>query len=161
MTPAERAAAILGFGMGGFLDFIVLHLVLQWHHMISNRLPPVSLEALQRNIFWDGIGQVVMWAIVAGGIWALLGAARGTRPIPSTLRFAGLFLVGWGAFNLLDGIVNHHLLRLHNVREDVADPLAWNLGFMVVAGVLLPLLGLWLARLGNRTPQADRSPETL
>ena len=42
-APAGRTAAeirlpgiILGVGLGGFVDGIVLHQVLQWHHMLSS-----------------------------------------------------------------------------------------------------------------------------
>lgn len=150
MPTADRSAMVIGFGMGGFLDFMLLHLVLQWHHMISNRVPPTSLQALQQNIFWDGVGQSLMWLITLVGIYLLLGAAQRRDTLPTTLRFTGLFLLGWGTFNLLDGVVNHHLLALHNVREDVANRMAWNLGFMLIAGILLPLAGWLMARAGRR-----------
>lgn len=148
------ATMIIGFGMGGLLDFLLLHLVLQWHHMISRRVPPVGLESLRENIFWDGVGQAVMWGIVLAGILLLFHSIRssGTLPsaLPSTSSFLGYFVIGWGIFNLLDGLVNHHLLGLHDVREDVENVLVWNLGFLAIGGVLLPLLGWWMVRAGQR-----------
>jgi uncharacterized membrane protein len=54
-------------------------------------------------------------------------------------------LVGWGAFNVVEGVVNHHVLELHHVRTDVTDVSAWDLGFLAF-GVLLTLAGLALVR---------------
>jgi uncharacterized membrane protein len=154
---ASVAGMTIGFGMGGLLDFLLLHLILQWHHMISSRVPPVGLEALQENIFWDGIGQAAMWIIVFAGVFFLLGAARNSGGLPSALptrlAFLGYFVIGWGVFNFLDGVVNHHLLGLHNVREDVPNVMAWNLGFLLVAGILLPLAGWWMVRAGQKEPE--------
>ncbi len=151
MPSGEKSALVVGFGMGGFLDFMLLHLILQWHHMISNRLRSDTLEALQRNIFWDGVGQAVMWVITLAGVIVLLRAAQHHSALPTTLWFVGLFVVGWGIFNFLDGTLNHYVFALHNVREDAANVHAWNLGFMIVAGVLLPALGWLPARAGGRT----------
>jgi uncharacterized membrane protein len=41
--------------MGGFFDGIVLHQLLQWHHVVSRVYPPVDPESLRQNAFWDGI----------------------------------------------------------------------------------------------------------
>lgn len=45
-------------------------------------------------------------------------------------------LVGWGLFNLLEGVVNHHLLGIHHVREG-ANQTACDLGFLVLGAALL------------------------
>ncbi|HET9949393.1 MAG TPA: DUF2243 domain-containing protein [Longimicrobiales bacterium] len=149
MPSWERAALMIGFGMGGFLDFLLLHLLLQWHHMISRRLPPTTLAALQRNVFWDGAGQGLMWMITLGGVLILLGRRAAAEPPPTMLRAVGLLLVGWGVFNLVDGVLNHHLLALHDVREDVTNPMAWNVAFLVLAGGGITAAGWLLARAGR------------
>jgi uncharacterized membrane protein len=51
--------------------------------------------------------------------------------------------VGWGIFNLVEGVVDHHLLTIHHVRDDVADPLWWDLGFLAF-GALVLVAGLAL-----------------
>ncbi len=158
MRTADKAGLVLGFGMGGMMDLLLLHLILQWHHMISNRLPPTSLEALRRNIFWDGVGQFAMWIVILIAALMLLSAAQRRDPMPTMLRFLGLFLIGWGLFNLVDGVLNHHVLALHNVREDVANQMAWNIGWMIGAGIILPLIGFWMAKRGEpRTTQLGAS----
>ena len=37
------AATLIGVGLGGFIDGILLHQILQWHNMLSSRLPPTDL----------------------------------------------------------------------------------------------------------------------
>jgi len=34
--PLIAAGIFLGLGLGGFVDGILLHQILQWHHMLSN-----------------------------------------------------------------------------------------------------------------------------
>ena len=46
---------------------------------------------------------------------------------------------------MVEGVVDHHLLNVHDVRDDVADPLWWNLGFLAF-GALLVIAGLALVR---------------
>jgi uncharacterized membrane protein len=151
---AARAAVIIGVGMGGVLDLVVFHHILQWHHMISSRLPPVTLGALQENLFWDGIALAVAWIILFVGVLLLANAARSSRSLPTTLptvtSFLGYVVIGWGIFNLADALFAHHLLELHAIREDVENPMVWNAGFLLIGGVLLPLVGWGLVRAGTR-----------
>jgi uncharacterized membrane protein len=49
-------------------------------------------------------------------------------------------LIGWGGFNLVEGLVDHHLLGVHHVRDDLGAPLGWDLGFLVF-GALLVVVG--------------------
>lgn len=146
----DTAAAVIGFGMGGVFDFMVLQLVFQWHNMISNRVPVTTLEALRLNNFWDGIGELIMWVFVWVGLFLLIRAVRGNAFVPTTLRVVGLFILGWGVFNFVDGILNHHILALHNVREDAADKDFWNIWFLVLAGIVQPFAGWLIARAGRR-----------
>jgi uncharacterized membrane protein len=53
--------------------------------------------------------------------------------------------VGWGAFNRVEGLVNHQLLGVHHVRDDLGAPLGWDLGFLAF-GLLLVLGGYALRR---------------
>lgn len=154
-TPAPPApfptggALLLGAGLGGFVDGIVLHQVLQWHHIASSAGVPVDTVAgLRLNTVLDGLFHVVTWIMTVVGI-ALLwrGARRGARLLWT--RLVGGALMGFGLFNLVEGLLNHHLLGLHHVNE-TAPPeqwLAWDLGFLA-SGVLLLVLGYSLSRKG-------------
>ena len=136
-------AVVLGIGLGAFVDGIVLHQVLGWHHMLSNKHPPLLLESLKFNVVWDGLFHVLAWLATAVGV-ALLWRAGLSGTVPEARRFAGGLLTGFAGFNLVEGVIDHHLLKLHNVRE-VADPMPWNLGFLALSAVLLAV-GIALMR---------------
>ena len=146
-------AVVLGIGLGAFVDGIVLHQVLGWHHMLSNVHPPTTIDSLNFNVVWDGLFHVAAWIATAAGVLLLWRAGLADR-VPRARRFAGGLLLGFAGFNLVEGAVNHHLLKLHNVRE-VADPMPWNIGFLMASALLLSI-GLVLAR--RRTRDRARSP---
>jgi uncharacterized membrane protein len=52
---AILAAFLLGVGIAGLVDTIIFHQILQWHHMVSNKILPSSLESIQINVLWDGL----------------------------------------------------------------------------------------------------------
>ena len=149
---------LMGVGLGAFLDGIVLHQVLQWHHLVSSTPgnPVTTLEGLQTNTAADGLFHLAAWAFVLLGSLGLLAAWRQGRRAPSWKLHTGALLAGWGAFNLVEGLVDHHLLGIHHVRDDLGGPLAWDLGFLGLG--LLLLSGGWaLYRAGARTPAAPVS----
>jgi uncharacterized membrane protein len=141
---------LLGIGLGGFVDGIVLHQILQWHHLLSDHgdYPPTTVAGLEANTLADGLFHAFTWVAVAAGLWILWRRASEWRWAASGRAFLGWMLAGWGLFNLVEGVVDHHLLGLHHVRE-VEDPLAWDLAFLAF-GALLVLAGGLLARVGER-----------
>jgi len=54
-SKATIAGILMGIGMGGFVDGIVLHQIFQWHNMVSNWIPPTTMEAMSVNMVWDGM----------------------------------------------------------------------------------------------------------
>ncbi|GAA4359405.1 DUF2243 domain-containing protein [Hymenobacter saemangeumensis] len=156
-TPLIAAGILIGAGMGGFVDGIVLHQILQWHNMLSNQLPPDTLVNAKVNMYWDGMFHAAVWVMTALGLRLLWAAV--TRPdVPRSGRtFSGALLLGWALFNLVEGIIDHQLLKLHNVREYAPDPQPWNLGFLGL-GVLLLLAGWALVKAGKRDAGAGPAP---
>lgn len=142
-------AVVLGVGLGAFVDGIVLHQVLGWHHMVSNVRPPHGEAALHFNMVWDGLFQVFAWFATAAGIVMLWRAGLAGR-VPNGRRFTGGLIIGFAVFNLVEGVLDHHLLKLHNVRE-VAKPMPWNIGFLVLSSALL-VIGLALAQARAPSP---------
>jgi uncharacterized membrane protein len=69
--------------------------------------------------------------------------------IPSLQAFTGQLILGWGVFNLIEGVIDHQILGIHNVRE-VPNATVYNLTFLAVGGVLFILLGWLLMRAGSR-----------
>ena len=74
------AGLLLGLGLGGFFDGIVLHQVLQWHHMLTTAgYPPDSVANLRVNTLWDGLVHSTTYIFVAIGLALLWRAARRTH----------------------------------------------------------------------------------
>jgi uncharacterized membrane protein len=139
IVPIVVFSSLIGIGMGGFVDGILLHQILQWHQMISNTLPPDTLEYKNINMFWDGIFHTLTWSITLLGILLMWKTMKRKDLFFSNKVFYGGLIAGWGAFNLVDSIFNHYLFRFHNVRENVASPELYNAGFLVFAVLLLAI----------------------
>jgi uncharacterized membrane protein len=149
VSPRTRSvvpAVVIGVGLGGFLDGILLHQIAQWHNMGSAVVPPVTMEAMSRNMVWDGWFHLAVWVITIIGIFMLLDDARRGRRLPAPRVFSGLLVAGWGLFNLVEGVVNHHLLELHHVRDVPVHVPAYDWLFLGVGGIGLIVVGWLLAR---------------
>jgi len=142
--PSRTPGLLLGLGLGAFVDGIVLHQILQWHHMVSHveAYPVTTIPGLEANTVADGLFHVAAWFLVLGGSLAAVAAWRRGQLAPSWSFHVGLLLAGWGLFNLVEGLVNHHLLGVHHVRDDLGGPLGWDLGFLVLGAALA--IGGWL-----------------
>ena len=156
---APRAPAFLfGVGLGGFIDGIVLHQVLQWHHMLTGEHggePSDTVAGLEANTLADGLFHLATWVVVAAAMTLTVSAWREGRLAPPWRVHVGLLLAGWGAFNLVEGLVDHQILGVHHVRDDLGGPLGWDLGFLGFA-VLLIALGAALVNppVARRTPRS-------
>lgn len=150
MRSAVLGGIFLGLGLGGFFDGIVLHQILQWHHVGSQAgIPSDTVDGLRDNTLLDGLFHAATYAFVVIGILLILSGARRW----SVLTWRGLFgtvLLGFGIFNLVEGLVNHHLLGLHHVNETVPHGqwLFWDMGFLA-SGVLLVVVGWMILRAGR------------
>ena len=114
---ATIAGILMGTGMGGFVDGIVLHQIFQWHNMVSNWIPPTTMEAMSVNMVWDGIFHAFVWIVTLVGILLLWSGACCRDAIPSLQSFVGQLILGWGLFNLVEGIIDHQILAVHYVRQ--------------------------------------------
>lgn len=150
--PGRSIGILLGIGLGGFVDGIVLHQLLQWHHLVSHvdGLAPDTVYGLEMNTLADGFFHLFTWVCVLVGSTLAVAAWRAGRLAPSWRFHFGLVLVGWGGFNLVEGTVNHQILGIHHVRDDLGAPLAWDIGFLVV-GALIAAAGYLLYRAGVRS----------
>jgi uncharacterized membrane protein len=145
--PPLLPAFLLGIGLGGFVDGILLHQVLQWHHLLTDTgdHPASTVSGLEANTLADGLFHVATWVFVAVGSWLLYRAWRAGRLAAAPRAQLGTMLAGWGAFNLAEGLVNHQLLGIHHLRDDLGGPLGWDLAFLAF-GAILVVGGLALAR---------------
>jgi uncharacterized membrane protein len=145
--PPKLPAFVLGLGLGGFLDGIVLHQVLQWHHLVSDTgdNPIDTVAGLEANTLADGLFHLATWALVAAGMVLTVRAWQRRELAPPWRAHLGLMLAGWGVFNVVEGLVDHQLLGIHHVRDDIGAPLGWDLGFLAF-GIVLVASGAALAR---------------
>lgn len=128
---------MLGLGLGGAADGIIFHQLLQWHHMVSSAgFPATSVANLEFNTLLDGLFHAATWVLAFGGlliVWR--GAQRGRWGLTP---FLGALLMGFGLFNIVEGLLSHLLLGIHHVNETVppAQRVYWDAGF-VLWGVLM------------------------
>jgi uncharacterized membrane protein len=151
-------AFILGLGLGGFLDGIVMHQILQWHHLLTDTgdHPATTVAGLEDNTLADGFFHLATWVLVVVGMGLTVRAWRRGELAPPWGVHIGLLLAGWGAFNLVEGLVDHQLLGIHHVRDDLGGPLGWDLGFLAL-GALLLVGGLAIARRAQAGARAQIS----
>ncbi|WP_312128276.1 DUF2243 domain-containing protein [Brevundimonas sp.] len=122
----------LGFALGGFFDGILLHQILQWHHLLS--LVP-AIADLRTQVLWDGYFHALMYVIASVALYRLwkLNRSGNGRNILSPL------LIGFGAWHVADAVLSHWLLGIHRIRPESSQPLFWDLLWLVVFG-LLPMV---------------------
>jgi uncharacterized membrane protein len=145
--PRLLPSFLFGVGLGGFLDGIVLHQVLQWHHMLTDTgdHPAGTVAGLEANTLADGFFHLGTWVVVAIAMTLAVHAWRRGELGPPWRAHAGMLLAGWGAFNLVEGAIDHQMLGVHHVRDDLGAPIGWDVAFLVL-GALLVLVGVLLAR---------------
>jgi uncharacterized membrane protein len=145
------AGILLGIGFGGFVDGILLHQLLQWHHMLTSTdtdrigvpyYPEDTVHGLEINTLWDGLFHVFTWLMILIGMSILFTRVQTGRgqvwKLPALWSWT---LVGWGLFNVVEGVVDHQIRGIHHVRSG-AHQLAWDMGFLVFGTLLIA--GGWL-----------------
>lgn len=149
MTVAKWTgwAGVLGFALGGFFDGILLHQVLQWHHLLSL---VDGMDDARTQLLWDGYFHVLMYVLALAGLWGMWRH----RPRDGNWGTPGLALLsGFGLWNIVDIGLAHWVLGIHRVRLDTASPLLWDLLWLAAFGVLPLLLALWKRRRGPPAPR--------
>ncbi|WP_076072321.1 DUF2243 domain-containing protein [Sphingomonas montana] len=137
--PIVTAGMVIGIGMGGFADGILFHQILQIHNMLSARVSTDTLLGTKVNMVWDGLFHIGVWTTTAIGIAMLWRAAKRVDTITSGRALVGSLLMGWGLFNLVEGIIDHHILNLHHVYERAGQSV-WDWLFLAF-GVALVAAG--------------------
>lgn len=135
---------VVGASLAGLFDGIVLHQVLQWHHMlcIETHCVVKTVEVMKRQNFYDGIFHLAMYILLLIGLTLLTSALR-DRTFASH-RFWGAIVFGFGVFNVLEGIIDHHILQIHHVRFGPTQPV-WDISFLIL-GAILALVGFAVSK---------------
>ncbi|WP_230531420.1 DUF2243 domain-containing protein [Microvirga roseola] len=131
---ARWSGYCLGFALGGFFDGILLHQILQWHHLLS----AINSDDVRFQVAADGYFHAAMYVIAGLGLW-MLAISRHVSP----RLLAACILIGFGAWHVADSFLSHWLLGIHRIRMDSGNPLFWDLLWFAVFGLAPWLLG-WL-----------------
>ncbi|WP_101845874.1 DUF2243 domain-containing protein [Halobacillus sp. Marseille-P3879] len=142
-TPSAEGATYLsrnlwsgflfGIGLVAFLDETVFHQLLHWHHFYDKSTTNVGLVS-------DGFFHALSWFATIGGLFLFADLRR--RNAVAMKRWWGGILLGAGAFQLYDGIIQHKLMRIHQIRyvdNVIVYDIIWNLIalLMIIIGVVL------------------------
>ncbi|HBB35438.1 MAG TPA: DUF2243 domain-containing protein [Cyanobacteria bacterium UBA8803] len=142
------AGILLGISFAGLFDGIVLHQILQWHHMLTSVEPATNIGNLELNTLWDGLFNLITCGMNIAGLVLLWRAGQLGDFVGASRKFTGSLLAGAGSFNVLEGLLNHHILGIHHVKSG-ANQLAWDLGFLALS-TILAVFGLILLRNGQQ-----------
>ena len=146
--PLTAAGTLLGIGLGGFVDGILFHQVLQLHSMLSARLPQDVLINVKISMVWDGLFHAFTWLMTVAGI-AMLWHAGKRDDVPWNGKLLwGALLLGWGIFNVVEGLIDHHLLGIHHVVERLG-PSVYDYVFLG-SGVVLIVAGILIIRSADK-----------
>jgi uncharacterized membrane protein len=115
--PLISAGILLGIGLGGLLNGILMNQIFQLHSMFSARLPQDQIAMVKESMVWDGIIHLFSWMITGIAVLVLWNAMMQHDIMRSGRIVAGAFIAGWGIFNSAEGLINHHFLEVHHIVE--------------------------------------------
>lgn len=124
------------FGCGiaaSIIDLFVFHLGLQWHHFYDLSTSEVALTA-------DGFFHAFGWFITIWGLFLLADVRRRAEVVWK--QWSGAVITGVGFFQLFDGVIDHKVLRIHQIRYGV-ELLPYDIAWLGSA-VMLLLIGLFV-----------------
>ena len=139
--PLIIAGIVLGLGQAGFFDGIVIHQLLQWHHMFTNVETDRTVAGLELNTLGDGLFHLLDYLLTLVGLGLLWRVAKKDDVSHSTPVFIGSLLVGAGLFDFVEGLIDHQILGIHHVKPG-PNEFAWDMGFLAL-GLSLIAIG-WL-----------------
>jgi len=149
------AGTLLGIGLGGFVDGILFHQILQLHSMLSAKYPQDVLVNVKISMVWDGLFHALTWVTTVIGLAALWHAGK-VRDCPwSGKALWGSMFLGWGIFNVVEGIIDHHILGIHHVIERLG--LSIYDYIFLASGVVFIILGMMLIR-GSKNDMLANHP---
>jgi uncharacterized membrane protein len=139
------AGYLIGFALGGFFDGILLHQILQWHHLLSG-VQAEALRDLRVQVVADGVFHGLMYIVAAAGLWLLYRSRKEFTGARADRHLLADVLLGFGAWHVIDAVLSHWLTGIHRIRMDVAEPLLWDMAWLVVFGLVPLVVGLLMKR---------------
>jgi uncharacterized membrane protein len=145
---------VLGFSLGGFFDGILLHQVLQWHHLLIN-VEGEAFRDIRVQILADGLFHLLMYLVAVTGLYMLWRARAELAGAATGRALFACVLIGFGIWNVIDIASAHWLLNIHRVRVDTPNPMAYDLGWFAAFGIVPIAIG-WVLKRGSPGAAASR-----
>ena len=139
-------ALLLGLALGGFFDGILLHQILQWHHLLSG---VDAVRDMRLQLIADGAFHALMYLIAVFALYRLWSRRSAATVAGAGAVVCGNALIGFGVWHLADALLSHWITGIHRIRMDAVHPLLWDLAWFILFGVLPALLGAWTLRRGG------------
>ncbi len=138
------SGVVFGVGLAAFVDETVFHQLLHWHHFYDRSTPAAGLVS-------DGVFHAFGWFAVVAALFLLVDVGR--RGVLRWRRWIGALLLGAGGFQLYDGVIQHKLMRLHQIRYHV-DVVPYDIAWNVAAVVMIIIGGVVLVHSSRRAGHA-------
>ena len=124
--------------------------------LTSANFPPTTVRNLQINTLWDGLFHLTTYIFVGIGLLLLWRAAHWSHVRWSSKLLVGTLLMGFGLFNVVEGLIDHQILGIHHVNETVPQSqwIYWDIGFLLW-GALMIIGGWLLMRSGRQETAAE------
>lgn len=151
------AGLLIGFSLGGFFDGILLHQILQWHHLLS-AVDNSLFQDIRVQILADGIFHALMYVILVSGLVFLWRARTEFNQAHTDRKFYTSAIIGFGAWHIVDGVLFHWILGLHHIRMDVSNKLFWDILWFLIFGVFFLIAGFFL---GKNNGEGKGSPRPI
>nr|WP_232337070.1 DUF2243 domain-containing protein [Lysinibacillus timonensis] len=124
---------LFGLGAVAFIDEVVFHQLLHWHHFYDLSTPSIGLVS-------DGLFHAFSWFATVAALFMVADLRR--KNGWNKKRWFGSYILGAGTFQLYDGIIQHKLMRLHQIRYNVEIfyyDLVWNViaALMIIIGLII------------------------
>ncbi len=142
---------VLGFALGGFFDGILLHQVLQWHHLLS-LVDDERVQTLRTQILADGLFHVLMYAIATIGLVMLWRARQALNDAGAGRVLLATLLIGFGVWNVIDVVGFHWIAGIHRIRVDVDNRLFWDLLWLALFALPPLVVAALIARRSGGRP---------
>ncbi|WP_233549520.1 DUF2243 domain-containing protein [Lysinibacillus yapensis] len=128
-----RSGILFGLGLVAFIDEAVFHQLLHWHHFYDKSTTDIGLVS-------DGLFHAFSWFATVASLFMLADIRK--RKVWDRKRWIGAMMLGGGTFQLYDGIIQHKLMKLHQIRynvEIIYYDIVWNVlaAFMILNGLNL------------------------
>ena len=122
------SGVLFGLGMVAFLDEVLFHQILGWHHFYDKSTTEIGLLS-------DGLFHAFSWFATVGSLFMVADLRR--RNGFWLKRWYGGVLLGAGGFNLYDGLVQHKIFRVHQIRYDTDHLFLYDVVWNSIAAVIL------------------------